>query len=73
MGFEYHNRRRNSRGQFENVYHNAQIHVYLDKIQWKTIKYAALMVGEDLSEFCRIAALQRVKDLLEEVEKAENG
>ena len=64
MGFEYHDRHRNSLGQFAPTHHDAQIHVYCSAKQRRTIRAAALVAGEELSTFCRRAAIARAKTVL---------
>ena len=61
MGLEWHNRSRDSRGRWASREHCQQIHIYCTTMQWRTIKYAALMAGEEVSEYCRTAAMARAK------------
>ena len=64
MGYEYHNRRRNSLGQFDYTHHTSQIHVYCTGKQARTIRAAAAVAGEELSAFCRQAAMDKAKEIL---------
>jgi len=64
MGFEYHDRRRNRLGQFVAKNHDAQIHMYCTAKQRRTIRAAALIAAEELSTFCRRAAIERAKAVL---------
>lgn len=66
MGFEYHDRRRNSLGQFDNTYHDAQIHLYCTAKERRTIRKAAMECAEEMSTFCRRAAMKRAKQVLTE-------
>lgn len=66
MGFEYHDRHRNSLGQFVAKNHDAQIHMYCTAKQRRMIRTAALVATEELSTFCRHAAIERAKQVLTE-------
>ena len=66
MGYEYHNRRRNRYGKFDFTHHTCQIHVYCTANEIRTIRAAALEAAEDLSEYCRNAALERAKRIITE-------
>ncbi len=64
MGYEYHDRRRNERGQFAEVYRDTQVHMYCNENEWRTLKAAANAAAEDLSGFCRAASLERARKVL---------
>lgn len=64
MGYEYHDRRRNRLGQFVTNHHDAQIHMYCTVKERRTIRAAACVAGEEMSAFCRRAAIARAKEVL---------
>ena len=64
MGLEWHNRKRNSRGRFAPRAHSTQVHVYCTDAEWRAIRGASLMACEDMSEFCRRAAIARAEALI---------
>jgi len=74
MGFEYHDRRRNRLGQFVPRNHDAQIHMYCTANERRTIRAAALVAAEEVSTFCRRAAIARAKQVLtEDGQNSTNG
>jgi uncharacterized protein (DUF1778 family) len=64
MGYEYHDRRRNRLGQFVTNHHDAQIHMYCTVKERRLIRSAAFYAGEEMSAFCRRAAIARAKGTL---------
>ena len=64
MGLEYHDRQRDRLGRFVRAGRHRQVHVYCDWHQWRIIKAAALAAGEDMSQFCRRAAMRRAEKLI---------
>lgn len=63
MGLEWHNRRRSNKGRFTPRKHTTQIHVYCTWDQWQAIRGAAILTCQDMSEFCRNAAMERADAL----------
>ena len=63
MGLEWHNRNRSSKGRFAPKHHTTQIHVYCTWAEWQQIKAGAMMATQDMSEFCRNAALAKAAQL----------
>ena len=61
MGFKYHDRRRNRRGQFDKTHRTSQVHMYCTSGEWMLLHLAAMNAGEELSAYCRRAALERAR------------
>jgi len=64
MGFEYHDRKRNPDGTFAPHKHGMQVHIYCTEAQWRTLRLASANSGEELSTFCREAALEKARPIL---------
>lgn len=73
MGWEWHDRQRDARGRFVPMGKRRQLHVYCSLEEWAGISAAALRVGEEVSEFCRKAAMLRVRYYQENGWPSEDG
>ena len=64
MGLEWHDRQRDQLGRFVPAGRHRQVHVYCNWRQWRLIKQAAMAAGENMAEFCRNAAMERVEEVI---------